>query len=82
MRQTGRPGGKLGTIIQAEVNLDVDLSDGEWQKIALARMFMREADLLILEEPTAALDVQAEYDVYNRFVELMSGKTSKSLPFT
>jgi len=62
--------------------LDVDLSDGEWQKIALARMFMREADLLILEEPTAALDVQAEYDVYNRFVELMSGKTSKSLPFT
>jgi ATP-binding cassette, subfamily B, bacterial len=60
----------------AEDGHGVDLSGGEWQKIALARMFMRDADLLILDEPTAALDVQAEYDIYSRFVELMSSKTS------
>jgi ATP-binding cassette subfamily B protein len=60
----------------AEDGKGVDLSGGEWQKIALARMFMRDADLLILDEPTAALDVQAEYDIYSRFVELMRGKTS------
>lgn len=54
----------------------VDLSGGEWQKIALARMFIREADLLILDEPTSALDAQAEYEIYNHFVELMKGRTS------
>lgn len=54
----------------------VDLSTGEWQKIATARMFMRESDLLILDEPTAALDAQAEHDTYNHFVELLAGRTS------
>lgn len=54
----------------------IDLSGGEWQKIALARMFMRDADVLILDEPTATLDAQAEYDVYRHFVELVAGKTS------
>ncbi len=53
----------------------VDLSGGEWQKIALARMFMRDVDLLMLDEPTAALDVQTEYDLYSRFTELMNGRT-------
>lgn len=53
-----------------------DLSGGEWQKIALARMFMREADLLMLDEPTAALDAQSEYELHEGFVELMSGRTS------
>jgi len=60
----------------AEDGNGLDLSGGEWQKIALARMFMRPADLLILDEPTAALDVQSEHDVYSRFVELIAGKTS------
>lgn len=54
----------------------VDLSGGEWQKIAVARMFMREADLLILDEPTAALDAQAEYEIYDRFADLVGGRTS------
>lgn len=54
----------------------VDLSGGEWQKIALARMLVRDADLLILDEPTAALDPQAEYDFYRLFTELTVGKTS------
>ncbi|MCK6540253.1 MAG: ABC transporter ATP-binding protein/permease, partial [Anaerolineales bacterium] len=52
-----------------------DLSGGEWQKIALARLFMRQADLLILDEPTASLDPQAEYATYNRFMELVQGGT-------
>jgi ATP-binding cassette subfamily B protein len=51
----------------------VNLSGGQWQKIALSRAFMRQAQLLILDEPTAALDVQAEYDVYRRFAELTQG---------
>src|SRR5206468_1227309 len=46
-----------------------------WQKLALARMFMRDTDLLILDEPTAALDAQAEYDLYQQFRELMRERT-------
>lgn len=52
----------------------VDLSGGEWQKIALARSYMRDAQLLILDEPTAALDARAEYDVFTRFSELVRGR--------
>jgi ATP-binding cassette subfamily B protein len=52
----------------------VDLSGGEWQKIALARAYMRSAQLLILDEPTAALDARAEYEVFVRFNELMKGR--------
>ena len=54
----------------------VDLSGGQWQKIALARAYMREAQLLILDEPTAALDARAEHDVFLRFAELTKGKTA------
>lgn len=54
----------------------VDLSGGEWQKMALSRAFMRDAQILILDEPTAALDAKAEYDVYLRFAELTGGKTT------
>ncbi len=52
----------------------VDLSGGEWQKIALARAYMRSAQLLILDEPTAALDARAEYEVFVRFNQLMAGR--------
>jgi ATP-binding cassette subfamily B protein len=52
----------------------VELSGGEWQKVALARAYMREAQLLILDEPTAALDARAEYEVFLRFSELTAGK--------
>jgi ATP-binding cassette subfamily B protein len=52
----------------------VDLSGGEWQKVALARAYMREAQLLILDEPTAALDARAEYEVFLRFSELTEGR--------
>ena len=50
------------------------LSGGEWQKIALARAFMRDAQVLILDEPTAALDAQAEHDLFARITELTCGK--------
>jgi ATP-binding cassette subfamily B protein len=52
----------------------VDLSGGEWQKVALARAYLREAQLLILDEPTAALDARAEYQVFLRFSELTRGR--------
>lgn len=52
----------------------VDLSGGEWQKVALARAYMRDAELLILDEPTAALDARAEYEVFVRFSELVAGR--------
>ncbi len=51
-----------------------DLSGGEWQKVALARAYMRDAQLLILDEPTAALDARAEYEVFLRFAELTAGR--------
>jgi ATP-binding cassette subfamily B protein len=54
----------------------VDLSGGEWQKIALARAYLRDAQLLILDEPTAALDARAEHEVFQRFAELTKGKMS------
>jgi ATP-binding cassette subfamily B protein len=52
----------------------VDLSGGEWQRIALARAYLRDAQLLILDEPTAALDAKSELEVFERFAELTAGK--------
>jgi ATP-binding cassette subfamily B protein len=57
----------------AEEQAGIDFSGGEWQKLALARMFLRDAELLVLDEPTAALDAQAEYELYRHFKELMQG---------
>jgi len=51
-----------------------ELSVGQWQKIALARAFMRDADLLILDEPTASLDVRSEYEVFRAFAKLTEAK--------
>ncbi len=52
----------------------VDLSGGEWQKLALARAYLRDAQLLILDEPTASLDARSEFEVFERFAELTYGK--------
>jgi ATP-binding cassette subfamily B protein len=53
-----------------------DLSGGEWQKVAIARAYMRDAELIILDEPTAALDAKAEAEVFARFKGLATGKTA------
>lgn len=63
----------LGRLFDEE---STDLSGGQWQKIALARAFMRNVPLLILDEPTAALDAYAENAVYSRFAELTQGRTT------
>jgi ATP-binding cassette subfamily B protein len=52
----------------------VELSGGEWQRVALARAYLRDAQLLILDEPTAALDARSELEVFERFAELTAGK--------
>jgi ATP-binding cassette subfamily B protein len=53
-----------------------NLSGGEWQKVALSRAFMRDAPILVLDEPTAALDAQAEYELFLRLRALTQGKTA------
>ena len=54
----------------------VDLSGGEWQRVAISRAFMRDADLLILDEPTGSLDAFAEQELHNRLMELTAAKTT------
>ncbi len=54
----------------------MDLSGGEWQKIALARAYFRNAQVVILDEPTASLDARSESEVFQRFAELTAGKTA------
>lgn len=54
----------------------VDLSGGQWQKIAIARAYMRDAQVMILDEPTAALDARSEFEVFQRFKELSHDRTA------
>jgi ATP-binding cassette subfamily B protein len=63
-------------VIGKRFKSGVDLSGGEWQKVAIARAYMRDAQLLILDEPTAALDARSEFEVFQRFKELSEGKTA------
>lgn len=54
----------------------VELSGGQWQKIALARAYLSDSQVIILDEPTSALDARAEYEVFQRFIGLTEGRTS------
>jgi ATP-binding cassette subfamily B protein len=63
------------TILGRELEKDgAELSIGEWQKVALARAFFRDSQLIILDEPTSSLDAKAEEEVFNRFKQLAAGK--------
>jgi ATP-binding cassette, subfamily B, bacterial len=70
----GRVKGGYEQMLGRRFDGGVELSGGEWQKVALARAYLRDAEVLILDEPTAALDARAEYQVFVRFTELTRGK--------
>lgn len=63
-------------VIGKRFRTGIDLSGGEWQKIAIARAYMRDAQLLILDEPTAALDARSEFEVFQHFKEMIAGRTA------
>jgi ATP-binding cassette subfamily B protein len=63
-------------LIGRRFKTGVDLSGGQWQKLAIARAYMRDAQLVILDEPTAALDARSEFEVFQRFKELSQGRTA------
>ena len=63
------------TILSPEYDGGRDLSVGQWQRVALARAFIRDAPLIILDEPTASLDPRAEHDLFRRIRTLYSGRT-------
>jgi ATP-binding cassette subfamily B protein len=65
---------RYGQMLGRRFEGGVELSGGQWQKVALGRAYMRDAQLLILDEPTAALDARAEYGVFQRFAELTGGR--------
>ena len=71
----GLPGG-YEQVIGRRFHQGVDLSGGQWQKIAIARAYMRDAQVMILDEPTAALDARSEFEVFQRFKELSAGRTA------
>jgi ATP-binding cassette subfamily B protein len=70
----GRLTDGYGQMLGRRFDGGVELSGGEWQKVALGRAYLREAQVLILDEPTAALDARAEYEVFVRFAELTKGR--------
>lgn len=65
---------RYGTMLGRRFEGGVDLSGGQWQKVALGRAYMRDAQVLILDEPTASLDARAEYSAFQRFAELARGR--------
>src|SRR5690606_3425868 len=72
----GRLPGGYDQMIGKRFRNGVELSGGAWQKIAIARAYMREGEGLIPDEPTAALDARSEYEVFRRFKELSHGRTA------
>ena len=70
---SGLPNG-YDTVLGKVFENGVELSIGEWQKIALARAFLRQAQIIVLDEPTSAMDAKAEYELFNKFHQLAKGR--------
>jgi ATP-binding cassette, subfamily B, bacterial len=78
-----RPGGCSEKLRQGDKNVlgksfenGAELSVGEWQKVALARAFLRRSEIILLDEPTSAMDAKAEYELFKKFHELSKGRTA------
>jgi ABC-type multidrug transport system fused ATPase/permease subunit len=67
---------RLDTMLGGWFEQGTELSGGQWQKIALARAFMRDAELLVLDEPTASLDAEAEHDLFQRLRDLARDRSA------
>ena len=74
----GLPEG-YGTVLGTALKNGVDISGGEWQKLAIARLLMSPCPIKILDEPTAAMDAVFEYELYQDFKKIMEGKTTVSI---
>ncbi len=70
----GRLPNGLDQLLGRRFEGGLDLSGGEWQRMALARAYLRDAQILILDEPTASLDARSEHEVFQRFAELTAGR--------
>ena len=64
------------TILGRMFEDGIELSEGQWQKIALARAFFRDSHMIILDEPTSSIDPKSEYELFQRFKEILNGRTS------
>jgi ATP-binding cassette subfamily B protein len=64
------------TVLGKSFDGGQELSAGEWQKIAIARAFLHDGEIIVLDEPSSSLDAQAEYEIFERFHQLMKGKTA------
>jgi ATP-binding cassette subfamily B protein len=64
------------TVLDSSFEKGVEPSGGQWQRVALARAFYRDAPVLILDEPTSAIDAKAEYDIFNNIFEKYQDRTA------
>jgi ATP-binding cassette subfamily B protein len=67
---------KYSQMLGSRFEGGIELSTGQWQKIALARCYLRQAQVLILDEPTASLDAKGEYEVFQQFSDVTDGRTA------
>jgi ATP-binding cassette subfamily B protein len=74
-RLIGRLPDGYDTVLGREFDAGTDLSTGQWQRVAIARAFFRDAPVVVLDEPTAALDARAEHELFARIRELLRGRT-------
>ena len=66
----------LETVLDSSFKKGIEPSGGQWQRVALARAFYRDANILILDEPTAAIDAKAEYEIFNNIFKHQSEKST------